>query len=84
MSGGPALRSPPTTDRVDGSLARWLGKRVGPSKSKPVAVLDYPWVAMESPRHPMHVGGLIILQAPQHAPADFVAAWVESMRLSVA
>jgi diacylglycerol O-acyltransferase / wax synthase len=47
---------------------------------KPIAVLDYPWVAMESPRHPMHVGGLIILQAPEHAPADFVANWVETMR----
>jgi diacylglycerol O-acyltransferase len=47
---------------------------------KPIAFLDYPWVAMESPRHPMHVGGLIILQAPEHAPADFVANWVESMR----
>jgi WS/DGAT/MGAT family acyltransferase len=35
---------------------------------------------MEAPRHPMHVGGLIILQAPEHAPADFVANWVESMR----
>ena len=49
-------------------------------KPKPLAVLDYPWVAMESPQHPMHVGGLIILQAPEHAPADFVANWVESMR----
>jgi WS/DGAT/MGAT family acyltransferase len=47
---------------------------------KPIAVLDYPWVAMESPRHPMHVGGLIILQAPEQAPPDFVANWVESMR----
>jgi WS/DGAT/MGAT family acyltransferase len=47
---------------------------------KPIAVLDYPWVAMESPRHPMHVGGLIILQAPGQAPPDFVVNWVESMR----
>ncbi|MDT4919645.1 MAG: diacylglycerol O-acyltransferase / wax synthase [Pseudonocardiales bacterium] len=50
------------------------------AKPKPIAVLDYPWVAMEAPRHPMHVGGLIILQAPEHAPPDFVANWVESMR----
>jgi diacylglycerol O-acyltransferase / wax synthase len=50
------------------------------SKPKPLAILDYPWVAMESPRHPMHVGGLIVLQAPEHAPPDFVANWVESMR----
>jgi diacylglycerol O-acyltransferase / wax synthase len=50
------------------------------SKPKPLAVLDFPWVAMESPQHPMHVGGLIILQAPEHAPADFVATRVEAMR----
>ena len=53
---------------------------MGRSKPKPLAVLDYPWVAMESSRHPMHVGGLIILQAPTDAPPDFVANWVESMR----
>jgi WS/DGAT/MGAT family acyltransferase len=53
---------------------------VSQRKPKPIAVLDYPWVAMESPRHPMHVGGLIILQAPDQAPAHFVADWVESMR----
>jgi WS/DGAT/MGAT family acyltransferase len=52
---------------------------VSQGKPKPIAVLDYPWVAMEAPRHPMHVGGLIILQAPEQAPADFVANWVESM-----
>jgi WS/DGAT/MGAT family acyltransferase len=66
-----------------GSTRRWRSGWVGavsPSKPKSVAVLDYPWVAMESPQHPMHVGGLIILQAPEHAPADFVANWVESMR----
>jgi WS/DGAT/MGAT family acyltransferase len=61
-------------------LSQWLGNAVSRAKPKSIAVLDYPWVAMEKPRHPMHVGGLIILQAPEHAPADFVANWVESMR----
>lgn len=50
------------------------------SKTRALAPLDVPWVAMESRRHPMHVGGLIILQAPAQAPADFVHTWVESMR----
>ena len=53
---------------------------MGRTKPKAVAFLDYPWVAMESSAHPMHVGGLIILQAPKDAPPDFVANWVESMR----
>jgi WS/DGAT/MGAT family acyltransferase len=57
-----------------------LGGDVERSKAKPLAVLDYPRVAMETPRHPMHVGGLIILQAPQNAAPDFIANWVESMR----
>jgi diacylglycerol O-acyltransferase len=49
-------------------------------RSRPIALLDLPWLAMDTRRHPMHVAGLIICQVPDGAVPNFVPDLVADMK----
>jgi diacylglycerol O-acyltransferase / wax synthase len=60
----------PHSDRGD----RMTGRRTA------VALLDVPWLALESRPHALHIAGLMICEKPDEASAAFVADLIKSMR----
>ncbi len=61
-------------------VRQWSAREPTVSSSRPIALLDVPWLAMDTRRHPMHVAGLIICEAPENAAPRFVHDIVDDMR----